>query len=174
VAKTDLFKDKLTSFMDEQLEQYGVLIHAWGMNHSNMKQSQTTLTITCRGRGMINFTPQIQSWIAQTGIETGQITLFVQHTSCSLMIQENADQDVLTDMETFMSKLVQDGDPSFLHRDEGDDDMSAHIRMALTAVSLTIPVTRSRAALGIWQAVYLYEHRCATMQRKVLLHITGE
>jgi len=139
-----------------------------------MKQAQTTLNLDCRGRGMTNFTQQIQSWIIETGIQTGQITLFVQHTSCSLMIQENADPDVLTDMEIFMSKLVQDGDPSFLHRDEGEDDMSAHIRMALTAVSLTIPVMRGRAALGVWQAVYLYEHRYAPMQRNVLLHIIGE
>ena len=139
-----------------------------------MKQAQTTLTIHASGRGFTNFTRELQSWIAEQGINTGVVTLFVQHTSCSLMIQENADPDVLTDMEMFMNKLVQDGDPDFLHRDEGDDDMSAHIRMALTNVSLNIPVIQGRAALGIWQGVYLYEHRYAPMQRKVLLHIVGE
>ncbi len=139
-----------------------------------MKQAQTTLTINAQGRGFTNFTRELQSWIAAQDIQTGVVTLFVQHTSCSLMIQENADPDVLTDMEMFMNKLIQDGDPDFLHRDEGDDDMPAHIRMALTAVSLTIPVTQARAALGIWQAVYLYEHRYAPMQRRVLLHLIGE
>ena len=139
-----------------------------------MIQAQTTLTINAQGRGFTNFTIELQRWIAEQGIQTGQVTLFVQHTSCSLIIQENADPDVLTDMEMFMNKLIQDGDPDFLHRDEGDDDMSAHIRMALTAVSLTIPVTQGRAALGIWQAVYLYEHRYAPMQRRVMLHLIGE
>ena len=139
-----------------------------------IKQAQTTLIINANGRGFTNFTRELQSWIGQTGIQMGQVTLFIQHTSCSLMIQENADPDVLTDMETFMSTLVQDGDPSFLHQDEGDDDMPAHIRMALTAVSLTIPVSKGRAALGIWQGVYLYEHRYAAMQRKVILHLVGE
>jgi secondary thiamine-phosphate synthase enzyme len=141
---------------------------------ARMKQAQTTLSISNQGRGMTNITRQIQSWIADTGIQTGQVTVFVQHTSCSLMIQENADPDVLTDMEMFMNKLIQDGDPDFLHRDEGDDDMSAHIRMALTNVSLNIPVSQGRAALGIWQAVYLYEHRYMPMRRHVLLHIVGE
>jgi len=138
-----------------------------------MKQLQTTLVMNNQGRGFVNFTSQLQAWITDTGIQTGQVTLFVQHTSCSLIIQENADPDVLTDMETFMSRLVPDGDASFLHQDEGVDDMPAHIRMALTAVSLTIPVSNGQAALGIWQAVYLYEHRYAPMQRKVLLHILG-
>ncbi len=139
-----------------------------------MKQAQTTLTINAQGRGFTNVTSQLQRWVAEQGIQTGQVTLFVQHTSCSLIIQENADPDVLTDMEMFMNKLIQDGDPDFLHRDEGDDDMSAHIRMALTNVSLNIPVSQGRAALGIWQAVYLYEHRYAPMQRCVLLHLIGE
>ncbi len=139
-----------------------------------MKQAQTTLTIHASGRGFTNFTAELQSWLAAQGISTGVVTLFVQHTSCSLLIQENADPDVLTDMETFMRKLVRDGDADFLHRDEGDDDMSAHIRMALTSVSLSIPVCQGRAALGIWQGVYLYEHRYAPMRRKVLLHVVGE
>lgn len=139
-----------------------------------MKQAQTLLNITCHGRGMMNITSRLQDWLVETGIQTGQVTVFVQHTSCSLMIQENADPDVLTDMETFMAKLVLDGDPAFLHRDEGDDDMAAHIRTALTQTSLTIPVLKGRAALGIWQGLFLYEHRYAPMRRQVVLHVIGE
>ena len=89
------------------------------------------------------------------------------------MIQENADPDVLHDMEAFLSKLIPDGDPSFLHRAEGPDDMPAHIRMALTQTSLSIPVSKGRAMLGIWQAVYLYEHRSLPMNRQVMLHLLG-
>jgi len=138
-----------------------------------MKQMQHTLTVRCRGRGAVNITRDIQQWISQNEIETGLLTLFVQHTSCSLMVQENADPDVLHDMEAFLSKLIPDGDPSFLHRAEGPDDMPAHIRMALTQTSLSIPVSKGRAMLGIWQAVYLYEHRSLPMNRQVMLHLLG-
>lgn len=123
---------------------------------------------------MTNITRDVARWVSECGITTGQLNLFVQHTSCSLMIQENADPDVLTDMETFMARLVPDGDPMFIHRAEGPDDMPAHIRMALTQVSLTIPVTNGRMALGIWQGIYLYEHRRHSMRRRILLHLTGE
>ncbi len=139
-----------------------------------MRQAQTLLHIPCQGRGMMNITSKLQAWLAETGLQTGQVTVFVQHTSCSLMIQENADPDVLTDMETFLAKLVLDGDPAFLHRDEGDDDMAAHIRTALTQTSLTIPVKQGRAALGTWQGLFLYEHRYEPMQRRVLLNVIGE
>lgn len=122
---------------------------------------------------MINITRDIRQWLSTCAIDTGMLNLFVQHTSCSLMIQENADPDVLRDMEAFMSRLVPDGDPLFLHRDEGPDDMPAHIRMALTQVSLNIPVTGGRLALGTWQGIYLYEHRQQPMKRYVQLHLTG-
>jgi len=138
-----------------------------------MNQMQHTLTVRCRGRGAVNITHDIQQWVSESEIEAGLLTLFVQHTSCSLMVQENADPDVLRDMETFLSKLVPDGDPSFLHRAEGPDDMPAHIRMALTQTSLSIPVSQGRAALGIWQAIYLYEHRAHSMNRQVQLHLLG-
>jgi len=138
-----------------------------------MKQVQHALTIKCGGRGAVNITRDIQQWISQKEIETGLLTLFVQHTSCSLMVQENADPDVLRDMESFFSQLIPDGDPSYLHRAEGPDDMPAHIRMALTQTSLSIPVTQGRAALGIWQGIYLYEHRTHAMNRCVLLHLNG-
>ena len=139
-----------------------------------MKQQQHTMTVKGRGRGFTNITRDIQQWVSESGIETGILNLFVQHTSCSLMIQENADPDVLRDMEAFFAKLVPDGDPMFRHRAEGPDDMPAHIRMALTQVSLNIPVTGKRLALGIWQGLYLYEHRQHAMNRRVQLHLTGE
>ena len=139
-----------------------------------MRQRQHSITIHAQGRGFTNITREIQQWISEGNIKTGMLNLFVQHTSCSLMIQENADPDVLRDMETFFSKLIPDGDPMFKHRAEGADDMPAHIRMALTHVSLNIPVTDGRMALGIWQGIYLYEHRLHTMNRRVQLHLTGE
>ena len=139
-----------------------------------MKQAQHRLSISATGRGFYNITRDIQAWVATSGIRTGMLNLFVQHTSCSLMVQENADPDVLRDMEMFMSRLVVDGDPEFLHRDEGDDDMSAHIRMALTQVSLNIPIINGKLALGIWQAVYLYEHRTHALNRHVYMHLMGE
>lgn len=139
-----------------------------------MKQAHTTLYIPCHGRGLMNITAQIQGWLKQQNIQTGILTVFVQHTSCSLIIQENADPDVQTDLDMFMSRLVKDGDAAFLHRDEGEDDMSAHIRTMLTQVSLSIPVLAGQAALGIWQAVYVYEHRYQPTQRRVLLAVVGE
>jgi len=139
-----------------------------------MKQLQHTLTVSPGGRGLTNITRQLQAWVAESGIRTGILNLFVQHTSCSLIIQENADPDVLVDMEAFFARLVADGDPIFRHRAEGPDDMPAHIRMALTQVSLNIPVSDGRLALGIWQGVYLYEHRRQSMNRRIQLHLTGD
>ncbi len=139
-----------------------------------MKQFQDMLHVSCRGRGFYNITHELGQFVRQSGIACGMLHLFVQHTSCSLMIQENADPDVLHDMEAFMARLVTDGDPIFRHRDEGPDDMPAHIRMALTAVSLAIPVRESAPALGLWQAVYLYEHRQQHLRRRVMIHISGE
>lgn len=138
-----------------------------------MKQLQHTLSVSPGGRGLTNITRQLQIWVAESGIRTGILNLFVQHTSCSLIIQENADPDVLVDMEAFFARLVPDGDPIFRHRAEGPDDMPAHIRMALTQVSLNIPVSDGRLALGIWQGVYLYEHRRQSMNRRIHLHLTG-
>ncbi|MDX8403166.1 MAG: secondary thiamine-phosphate synthase enzyme YjbQ [Mariprofundaceae bacterium] len=131
------------------------------------------MAVNNRGRGMTNITREVQQGVSRSGFETGLLNLFVQHTSCSLMVQENADPDVLRDMETFMSRLIPDGDPMFRHRAEGPDDMPAHIRMALTQVSLNIPITNGQLALGIWQGVYLYEHRIHPMKRKIQLHLTG-
>ncbi len=139
-----------------------------------MRQLQHRLTVNGHGRGMTDITHEVRQWVSASGIETGLLNLFVQHTSCSLMIQENADPDVLRDMEAFMFRLIPDGDPIFCHRAEGPDDMPAHIRMALTQVSLTVPVTDGRPVLGIWQGIYLYEHRLQPMRRRVQLHLLGE
>jgi len=138
-----------------------------------MKQARHTLVVHCRGRGMTDITAEVCRWVREAGIRTGLLNLFVRHTSCSLMVQENADPDVLRDMEMFMARLVPDGDPAFHHRAEGPDDMPAHIRMALTQVSLTLPVEDARPALGTWQGIYLYEHRQRPMRRQVSLFLTG-
>jgi secondary thiamine-phosphate synthase enzyme len=138
-----------------------------------MQQAQHALSIDARGRGCYEITREVSGWVRDTGIRDGLLTLFVQHTSCSLMIQENADPGVLRDMEAFLARLVPDGDPLFRHTAEGDDDMPAHVRMALTQVSLTIPVRTGVPALGTWQGIFLYEHRRHPMRRRVLLHLTG-
>ncbi len=131
------------------------------------------LSIACRGRGFYRLDGEIRAWLNSQPPATGLLNVFVRHTSCSLMIQENADPDVLHDMEAFMARLVPDGDPGYRHSAEGPDDMPAHIRMALTQVSLTLPVERGRPALGTWQGVFLYEHRHLPMRRHVHLVLLG-
>jgi len=138
-----------------------------------MEQAQTQITVTPDGRGMTDITRQVSTWLTQTGIHTGMLHLFVQHTSCSLLIQENADPTVQSDMERFLSRLVPDGDPLFRHASEGPDDMPAHVRAALTATSLSIPVQQGKMTLGIWQGIYLYEHRQRPSTRRIIAHITG-
>lgn len=113
-------------------------------------------------------------FVRGTDIETGLLTIHVQHTSASLMIQENADPQVLRDMEAFLRRLVPRGDPLFRHTCEGPDDMPAHVRSALTSTTLSIPVSGGRPALGTWQAIYLYEHRDVGHRRHVVLHLFGE
>jgi len=139
-----------------------------------MRQFQDSLEIRCEGRGLYEITTQVGEWVRDSGIETGLLNLFVQHTSCSLLIQENADPEVQHDIERFFSRLIKDGDPLFRHRTEGLDDMPAHIRSALTATSLTIPLQEGDLALGVWQGIYVYEHRTHPMRRHVLLHLAGE
>jgi len=138
-----------------------------------MRQAQTKITVTPNGRGMTDITRQISEHLAQTGIQIGMLHLFVQHTSCSLLIQENADPTVQSDMERFLSRLAPDGDPIFRHTSEGPDDMPAHVRAALTATSLSIPVQQGKMTLGIWQGIYLYEHRKHPSTRSVMVHIMG-
>ena len=138
-----------------------------------LKQTSTTLVVETRGRGLVDFTRAVSSWVAQSGFETGLLTLFVRHTSASLLIQENADPDVRGDLERFFARLVPDGDTLFRHQDEGPDDMPAHIRTALTAVSLAIPLDGGRLMLGTWQGIYLWEHRMRPHRREVAAHLLG-
>ena len=134
-----------------------------------MKQAQ--LSIKTAGRGSYNITNEVQNLVQQSAVSTGLCHIFVQHTSASLMLCENADPQVREDLETFMAKLAPDGDPMFLHTDEGPDDMSAHVRTVLTASSLTIPVSNGRCALGTWQGIYLWEHRTARFNRNVIVTV---
>lgn len=138
-----------------------------------MQQSQTTIMISTAGQGLIDITREVSGWLAQSGIESGLLTLFCRHTSASLTIQENADPDVQRDLETFFSRLVAEDPALYRHTAEGPDDMPAHIRAALTQTQLSIPVQASRLLLGTWQGIYLFEHRRAPHQRKVALHLLG-
>ena len=139
-----------------------------------LRQFQDQLTIATRGRGFYDFTDEVTERLRAAKIQTGQVTLHLQHTSASLLIQENADPEVRRDFERFFARLVPDGDSLFEHTAEGDDDMPAHIRTALTAVNLTIPITAGALALGTWQGIYLWEHRTAPHRRRVVLHFIGE
>ena len=135
---------------------------------------QQQLSFSTTGRSTTNITAQVQNIVAQSGITLGTCHVFVQHTSASLMLCENADPDVQRDMETYMQHIVPDGDPMFLHQDEGPDDMSAHIRTVLTNPDLTMPVNAGRCDLGIWQGVYLWEHRTHRHQRQLIVTVQGE
>ena len=135
--------------------------------------TQETLSVATQGRGSYNVTEEVQRVVSASGIETGLCHVFVAHTSASLMLCENADPDVRRDMETFMAHLVPDGDAMFLHRDEGPDDMAAHVRTILTHSDLTVPITARRCALGIWQGIFLWEHRTTGHQRKLVITLQG-
>lgn len=139
-----------------------------------LRQTHTALVFDTRGRGLVDIGRPIADWVAGESIANGLLTLLVRHTSASLLVQENADPDVRGDLERFFARLVPDGDPLFRHRDEGPDDMPAHIRAALTAVSLAIPVSAGRPALGTWQGIYLWEHRLRPHRREVALHLIGD
>jgi len=139
-----------------------------------LRQALHEIRIATRGRGFYEFTDDVGAWISQNRFQNGLVTLHVRHTSASLLIQENADPDVRRDLESFFARLVPDGDPLFVHTAEGEDDMPAHIRAALTAVNLSIPVVRGRLALGTWQGIYLWEHRRAAHQRSIAIHFMGE
>ena len=136
-------------------------------------QAQAVITVGTRGRGCVALDATLRDWLAQQPVSTGLLTLFVRHTSASLMIQENADPDVLADLERFLARLVPDGDPLFAHDAEGPDDMPAHVRAVLTQTHLAIPVVDGRLALGTWQSVWLYEHRHAPHRREIVLHLIG-
>jgi len=138
-----------------------------------MRQVQDTIEIATRGQALYDFTGEVADLVAKAAMTTGLVYLFCRHTSCSLLIQENADPDVQRDLLAFFKRLVPEGDPLFVHTMEGPDDMPAHVKAALTQTTLSIPITRGAMALGTWQGIYLFEHRRAPHKRQVLVHIAG-
>ena len=139
-----------------------------------MRQSQTSLDIETTGPGLYEVTRAVAAACARSGIDLGLVHVYCRHTSCSLLIQENADPDVQRDLDAFFRRLVPDGDPLFVHRSEGPDDMPAHVKAALTQSMLAIPVSGGSLALGTWQGIFLFEHRSAPHRRSLIVHITGQ
>ncbi len=139
-----------------------------------MRQAIDSITIETRGQGLYETSHALRRFVAQSGIGTGLLTAYVRHTSCSLLIQENADPDVQTDMMGFFRRLVPEGMDWLVHTTEGPDDMPAHIKAALTQTSIGIPVSDGRAVLGTWQGLYLFEHRRQPHRREIVLHIIGD
>ena len=139
-----------------------------------MKQATHLVSIATHGKGLYDFTRQIESWLGAQKARTGLLTVFCQHTSASLVIQENADPDVVADLNDFFSRLVPEDTRLYRHTAEGPDDMTSHIRSALTQTSLAIPIHAGRLALGTWQGVYLFEHRARPHRRSVVLHLLME
>lgn len=137
-------------------------------------QHQSLIKISTTGKLLYNITSKIQAAVKESGIATGMCYLFIRHTSASLVIQENADPDVLVDLQNFFKKLVPEDSSSYVHRDEGPDDMPAHIRSVLTHTSEQIPIDRGRLLLGTWQAIYVWEHRDRSHSREIIVHIIGE
>lgn len=142
--------------------------------NQTMRQMHKELLIETRGKGLYALTGYLHEWLRTSGMREGVLTLFVRHTSASLLIQENADTDVQVDLENFLSRLVPEGDPLYQHVQEGPDDMPAHVRAALTQTSLSIPLIAGGLALGTWQGIYLWEHRKAPQRRRVVAHLLGE
>lgn len=134
---------------------------------------QQLLKISTKGKSLYKITSKIESIVAESGIKTGLCTIFLRHTSASLIIQENADPDVLVDLSNFLAKLVPESAP-YIHNAEGADDMPAHIRTALTHTSEQIPIAQNKLVLGTWQGIYIWEHRNRSQQRELVVHIMGE
>jgi secondary thiamine-phosphate synthase enzyme len=139
-----------------------------------MKQAIRTFPISTKGRGLVEATPLVAGWLARQDIATGLLTLFCRHTSASLLIQENADPDVRTDLEAYFAAVAPEDPDRYVHTTEGPDDMPAHIRTALTQTHLAIPVEGGRMMLGTWQGIYLFEHRRAPHRREIVAHLIGE
>ena len=139
-----------------------------------LKQIQEELVVRTEKRGLYSITDSVQASVQRGGMAQGLAVLHLQHTSASLLIQENADPDVQVDLDRFFERLVPDGDHLFIHTAEGDDDMPAHIRTALTSVNLCVPFTRGVLALGAWQGIYLWEHRIRPHRRRIIIHLLGE
>ena len=136
--------------------------------------AHTILTIATKGKGLYSLTGPVTDWMHQQTVRNGSLLLFVQHTSCSLVIQENADPDVTLDLRDFFERLVPEEAKGYRHTLEGPDDMTSHIRAALTNTSLTIPVIDGQMALGTWQGIYLFEHRVIAHRRRIVAQIMGE
>ena len=139
-----------------------------------LEQFTHRLDIPTRGKGLYEITSPVAGWLDGLSIATGLLTIFVQHTSASLIIQENADPDVVADLNAFFTRLAPEDNRLYRHTIEGPDDMPAHIRAALTLTQVSVPVERGRMALGTWQGIYLFEHRAASHRRSVLLHLIGQ
>lgn len=139
-----------------------------------MKQKQQTITIETKGQGLYEFTREVKAFLAESRIATGLLTLYCRHTSASLLIQENADPDVLSDLKEFFRRVIPEDSPWIVHRTEGLDDMPAHIKTALTQTSLAVPVSEGQLLLGTWQGLFLFEHRSAPHRRQVAMHLIGE
>ena len=139
-----------------------------------MTQASRRLDVSTRGKGLYEISDQVIGWVRETSIKTGLLTVFIQHTSASLTIQENADPDVIADLNDHFSRLAPEDNKLYRHTVEGPDDMPAHIRAALTDTELSIPVIDGRPVLGTWQGIYVFEHRRAAHRRKVVLHLLGE
>ena len=139
-----------------------------------MRQSQSLVQLQTHGGGLYEFTHLVQKFVAEVAITSGLLTVFCQHTSCSLLVQENADPDVQTDLQEFFRRLVPEGMDWVVHTTEGPDDMPAHIKAALTQTSITVPIGHGVPLLGTWQGLYLFEHRTRPHRRQVVLHVIGE
>jgi len=139
-----------------------------------MRQHQDEIVVATRGRAFYEMTNEVGRIVAKSGIRMGLATVHICHTSASLIIQENADPDVRIDLEAFFSRFIKDGDGLFIHTAEGEDDMSAHVRSALTSVNVSIPVREGALTLGTWQGIYLWEHRAIPHRRRVIVHVLGE
>jgi secondary thiamine-phosphate synthase enzyme len=144
------------------------------MEPKTLRQAGREFVVKTRGRGFYEITDEVAAWMREEGIRTGLLTLHLRHTSASLLIQENADPEVRRDLERFFSRLAPDGDPLYRHVLEGEDDMPAHVRTALTAVNLSIPVSEHGLTLGTWQGIFVWEHRQDSHARQVAAHLIGE
>jgi secondary thiamine-phosphate synthase enzyme len=139
-----------------------------------MQQMRAAIEIPTQGAGLYEFTHRAEAFVQESGLQDGLLTVFCRHTSCSLLIQENADPDVQVDLQGFFRRLVPEGMDWIIHRSEGPDDMPAHIKVALTQTSLSVPVAGGATLLGTWQGLYLFEHRARPHRRQVVLHLLGE
>jgi secondary thiamine-phosphate synthase enzyme len=135
---------------------------------------QYSINIQTQGRGTIAISTNVEQLVQESGIDTGLCHIFIHHTSASLILTENADSDVRRDLENYFSRIVVDGDPAYLHDQEGPDDMSAHIRSILTQTEISVPVNAGRLAMGTWQGIYLWEHRTSPHQRKLTVTLQGD